>query len=124
MYAYSQYHGFFFFLMIRRPPRSTLFPYTTLFRSASILCGIAYTGGPWPLAYHGLGDLFVFVFFGVVAVCGTAFVELLTVPRLAYVAAVPVGSLAAAVLVVNNLRDRVTDRFAAKRTLPGRFGAR
>src|SRR3954452_12442767 len=84
---------------------------------ASIAAGIAYTGGPWPLGYHGLGDLFVMVFFGFVAVCGTAFVQLGSVPCLALAAAVPVGALATAILVVNNVRDRATDERAGKRTL-------
>lgn len=91
---------------------------------ASIASGIAYTGGPFPLGYNGLGDLFVFVFFGLVAVCGTAFVGLGYVPPLAYIAAVPVGTLATAVLVVNNVRDRQTDVVARKRTLVVRFGRR
>jgi len=89
---------------------------------ASIASGIAYTGGPWPLGYHGLGDLFVFVFFGVVAVCGTAYVQLATVPCLAIWAAVPVGALATAIIVVNNLRDRGTDVRVGKRTLAVRLG--
>jgi 1,4-dihydroxy-2-naphthoate polyprenyltransferase len=91
---------------------------------ASIASGIAYTGGPWPLGYHGLGDVFVLVFFGLVAVCGTAFVQLGTVPCLAIAAAVPVGALATAILVVNNIRDRATDVHAGKRTLAVRFGRR
>jgi len=91
---------------------------------ASIVSGIAYTGGPWPLGYHGLGDLFVMVFFGFVAVCGTAFVQLGGVPCLAIAAAVPVGALATAILVVNNVRDRATDVRAGKRTLAVRFGRR
>ncbi|HEX3758391.1 MAG TPA: 1,4-dihydroxy-2-naphthoate octaprenyltransferase, partial [Kofleriaceae bacterium] len=91
---------------------------------ASIVSGIAYTGGPWPLGYHGLGDVFVLVFFGLVAVCGTAFVQLGHVPCLAIVAAVPVGALATAILVVNNLRDRATDERAGKRTLAVRLGRR
>lgn len=91
---------------------------------ASILAGIAYTGGPWPLGYHGLGDVFVMVFFGFVAVCGTVFVQLHAVPGLAWWAAIPVGSLATAILVVNNLRDRNTDVRAGKRTLAVRFGRR
>lgn len=93
----------------------------------SITAAIAYTGGPWPLGYHGLGDLAVFVFFGVVAVTGTCFVQLGEVPALALVASVPVGALATAILVVNNLRDVDTDRSAGKRTLAvrlGRAGAR
>ncbi|MHB8417832.1 MAG: 1,4-dihydroxy-2-naphthoate polyprenyltransferase [Myxococcales bacterium] len=91
--------------------------------AASILSGIAYTGGPYPLGYHGLGDLFVLVFFGFVAVCGTAFVQVGDVPRLAVWAAVPVGALATAVLVVNNARDREQDAAAGKRTLAVRLGA-
>ena len=90
----------------------------------SIASAIAYTGGPWPLGYHGLGDLFVMLFFGFVAVCGTAFVQLGSVPALAWWAAVPVGSLATAILVVNNIRDRTTDLAAGKRTLAVRFGRR
>jgi 1,4-dihydroxy-2-naphthoate octaprenyltransferase len=88
----------------------------------SIVAAIAYTGGPWPLGYHGLGDVAVFVFFGLVAVAGTAFVQLGHVPPLAWLAAVPVGALATAILVVNNLRDVDTDRVAGKHTLAVRFG--
>ncbi|WP_441287024.1 1,4-dihydroxy-2-naphthoate polyprenyltransferase [Sorangium sp. KYC3313] len=90
----------------------------------SILAGVAYTGGPYPLGYHGLGDLFVFVFFGLVAVCATAFVQLGSVPPLAWAAAVPIGAIATAVLVVNNVRDRETDVVAGKRTLAVRLGRR
>lgn len=89
---------------------------------ASILAGVLYTGGPWPLGYHGLGDLCVMVFFGFVAVVGTSFVAAGTVPALAWGAALPVGALATAVLVVNNVRDRATDALAGKRTLAVRFG--
>jgi len=89
---------------------------------ASVIAGIAYTGGPWPLGYHGLGDVFVMAFFGFVAVCGTAFVQCGYVPMLAWWLSVPVGALATAVLVVNNLRDRDTDVHAGKRTLAVRFG--
>jgi len=89
---------------------------------ASIVSGIAYTGGPYPLGYHGLGDLFVLIFFGFVAVAGTAFISLGYVPALAWWAAVPVGCLATNILVVNNVRDRKTDREAGKRTLVARFG--
>jgi 1,4-dihydroxy-2-naphthoate octaprenyltransferase len=91
---------------------------------ASILSAIAYTGGPYPLGYNGLGDLFVFVFFGLVAVCGTAFVTLGRVPQLAIWSALPVGALSTAILVVNNLRDRETDARAGKRTLAVRLGRR
>jgi 1,4-dihydroxy-2-naphthoate octaprenyltransferase len=83
---------------------------------------VAYTGGPYPLGYNGLGDVFVFVFFGVVAVCGTAWVSAGTLPLLALVASVPVGALATAVLVVNNTRDHATDVKAGKRTVVVRFG--
>lgn len=88
----------------------------------SIAAAIAYTGGPYPLGYHGLGDLFVLIFFGFVAVCGTAYVQIGSVPPLAWWTAVPVGALATAILVVNNVRDRETDVKAGKRTLPVRFG--
>jgi 1,4-dihydroxy-2-naphthoate octaprenyltransferase len=91
---------------------------------ASLLSAVAYTGGPYPLGYHGLGDLFVLVFFGFVAVCGTVWVQGLQVPHTALYAALPVGTLATAILVVNNLRDRHTDAVAGKRTLAVRMGAR
>lgn len=90
----------------------------------SILAGMAYTGGPWPLGYHGLGDVFVLVFFGFVAVCGTTFVQLGNIPALAVWASLPVGALATAILVVNNVRDRTTDARAGKRTLAVRLGRR
>jgi 1,4-dihydroxy-2-naphthoate octaprenyltransferase len=89
---------------------------------ASVAAGIAYTGGPWPLGYHGLGDACVLVFFGFVAVCGTAFVQLGSVPALAAAAALPVGALATAILVVNNVRDRAGDARSGKRTLAVRLG--
>ena len=89
---------------------------------ASILSGIAYTGGPWPLGYHGLGDAFVLGFFGFAAVCGTAYVQLGRVPALAVWASLPVGALATAIIVVNNLRDRATDVRVGKRTLAVRLG--
>ena len=89
---------------------------------ASIASGILYTGGPRPLGYLGLGDVFVFVFFGLVAVAGTAFVQTGGVAPLALAAAVPVGALSTAILAVNNVRDAATDVLAGKRTLPVRFG--
>lgn len=89
---------------------------------ASILAGLAYTAGPYPLAYLGLGDLFVMLFFGFVAVAGTTFVQLGQVPAAALLAAVPVGALATAILAVNNLRDRAQDVVANKRTLVVRLG--
>ncbi len=88
----------------------------------SILAAIAYTGGPYPLGYHGLGDVFVMAFFGFVAVAGTTYVQTGSVPALALWAAVPVGALATAILVVNNVRDAPTDAKAGKRTLAVRFG--
>jgi len=88
----------------------------------AILAGLAYTGGPYPLGYHGLGDLAVFVFFGVVAVCGTYWVQALALPPAVVAASVAPGALATAILVVNNLRDVDTDVRAGKRTLAVRFG--
>lgn len=90
----------------------------------SIAAGILYTGGPWPLAYHGLGDLFSFVFFGVVAVCGTYYVHTGDLSAAAFVASLPVAMIVTAILVANNLRDIETDRVAGKRTLAVRLGAR
>jgi 1,4-dihydroxy-2-naphthoate octaprenyltransferase len=91
---------------------------------ASIASGIAYTGGPYPLGYHGLGDIFVMVFFGPVAVCGTTLVASPSgrFDAVAFVASLAAGSLATAVLVVNNVRDVETDVKTNKRTLPVRFG--
>ncbi len=91
---------------------------------ASVISGIAYTGGPYPLGYHGLGDAFVMLFFGFVAVCGTVFVQMGEIPTLGWWASLPVGSLATAILVVNNVRDRDTDERAGKRTLAVRLGRR
>jgi 1,4-dihydroxy-2-naphthoate polyprenyltransferase len=91
---------------------------------ASMLSGVAYTGGPYPLGYHGLGDVFVFVFFGLVAVCGTVFVQANSIPLLAWLSGSAVGAIATAILVVNNVRDRVTDVKAGKRTLAVRLGKR
>lgn len=103
---------------------------------ASVGAGIAYTGGPYPLGYYGLGDLFVFVFFGVIAVTGTYYVQATavmaggfpvwpppgTVPVSAVVASIPIGALSTAILVVNNVRDIEDDRAAGKRTLAVRLG--
>ncbi|MFC3959863.1 1,4-dihydroxy-2-naphthoate polyprenyltransferase [Halovivax cerinus] len=105
---------------------------------SGVLFGWAYTGGPYPLGYHGLGDLFVFVYFGLVAVAGTYYVQAashvvegfpLTLPPDAIttdslLAGVPIGALATAILVVNNLRDVDTDAETGKRTLAVRFGRR
>jgi 1,4-dihydroxy-2-naphthoate octaprenyltransferase len=102
----------------------------------SVLSGIAYTGGPYPLGYHGLGDVFVFVFFGLVAVTGTYYVQAVTylaeplsttippgtVPLSAVVASLPVAAISTNVLVVNNVRDKEEDATTGKRTLAVRFG--
>jgi 1,4-dihydroxy-2-naphthoate octaprenyltransferase len=90
----------------------------------SILCGIAYTGGPFPLGYNGLGDVFVFIFFGLVAVCATYFVQAGEVNAVVVICAVGIGLLATNILVVNNYRDVETDRVAGKRTLVVLFGRR
>jgi 1,4-dihydroxy-2-naphthoate octaprenyltransferase len=90
----------------------------------SIAAALAYTGGPFPFGYHGLGDAAVFVFFGFVAVVGTYYVQTLSHSFLAVAAALPVGALATAILVVNNLRDIETDARAGKRTLAVRIGPR
>ncbi|HKR62838.1 MAG TPA: 1,4-dihydroxy-2-naphthoate octaprenyltransferase, partial [Thermoanaerobaculia bacterium] len=88
----------------------------------SILAAYAYTGGPYPLAYHGLGELFVIAFFGFVAVGGTFYAHSLQLTRSALLAGFAVGSLATVLLVINNLRDVDGDRRNAKKTLVVRFG--
>ena len=103
----------------------------------SVAAGVAYTGGPYPLGYHGLGDVFVFVFFGLVAVAGTYYVQaahelgvafLTLVPRAelvppaAIVASLAVAGISTDILVVNNVRDREEDATTGKRTLAVRFG--
>jgi 1,4-dihydroxy-2-naphthoate octaprenyltransferase len=90
--------------------------------AASILAGVLYTGGPKPYGYEGLGELFVFLFFGIVAVAGSYFVQTEHLIWEAFALAVPVGLIAAAILVVNNFRDIDTDRRAGKRTLVVRLG--
>jgi 1,4-dihydroxy-2-naphthoate octaprenyltransferase len=90
--------------------------------AASILAGVLYTGGPRPYGYEGLGELFVFLFFGVVAVAGSFFVQVRHLQWEAFALSVPVGLLAAAILVVNNIRDIDSDRRASKRTLAVRLG--
>jgi 1,4-dihydroxy-2-naphthoate octaprenyltransferase len=101
----------------------------------SVVSGIAYTGGPYPLGYHGLGDVFVFLFFGVVAVTGTFYVQAAsylppfpvgippeTLPLAAVLASLPVAALSTNILVVNNIRDKEEDTETGKRTLAVRFG--
>lgn len=89
---------------------------------ASLVCAVAYTGGPFPLAYHGLGDLFVFVFFGLIAVAGTVYVQVGVFAPEAWLAGAGIGAMSTAILVVNNLRDLQTDRRAGKRTMAVRLG--
>ncbi|MGI8902225.1 MAG: 1,4-dihydroxy-2-naphthoate polyprenyltransferase [Solirubrobacteraceae bacterium] len=90
--------------------------------AASILAGVLYTGGPKPYGYEGLGEVFVFLFFGIVAVAGSFFVQVKHLSWEAFALAVPVGLLASAILVANNCRDIDTDRRAGKRTLAVRLG--
>ncbi len=99
-------------------------PWLVAIGVASVLCGIAYTGGPYPLGYHGLGDVFVFVFFGLVAVGATCFVQTGELTANVLLLAVAIGLLASNILVVNNYRDVETDAAAGKRTLAVRFGRR
>ncbi|MDD4239425.1 MAG: 1,4-dihydroxy-2-naphthoate polyprenyltransferase, partial [Desulfotomaculaceae bacterium] len=88
----------------------------------SIITAIAYTGGPYPLGYHGLGEVFVFIFFGPVAVCGTYYVQAGYIGASAWWASIPMGFLVTAILVVNNFRDLDTDKKGGKRTLAVRLG--
>ncbi|WP_334143081.1 1,4-dihydroxy-2-naphthoate polyprenyltransferase [Rhabdothermincola sp.] len=97
-------------------------PWLILVGALSFAAGWLYTGGPRPYGYAGFGELFVFVFFGVVATVGSAFVQSETLTWLAFGASVPVGLFATALLVVNNLRDIPTDAAAGKRTLAVRLG--
>jgi 1,4-dihydroxy-2-naphthoate polyprenyltransferase len=91
---------------------------------ASIFAAYAYTGGPYPLAYHGLGELFVILFFGFIAVGGTFYVQSLQLTPSALLAGFATGALAAVLIVINNLRDAASDRTSNKRTLAVRFGER
>lgn len=91
---------------------------------ASIAAGVAYTAGPFPLAHNGLGEPFVLLFFGFVAVAGTAWVQALIVPPAAWWGGLSCGAFATAILVINNTRDWASDRRAGRRTLPARFGRR
>jgi 1,4-dihydroxy-2-naphthoate octaprenyltransferase len=92
--------------------------------AAAILAAWGYTGGPKPYGYLGLGELFVFVFFGLVATVGTTYLAIETIPGVTWIAATGVGFLACALLVVNNLRDIPTDSESGKRTLAVRLGGR
>jgi 1,4-dihydroxy-2-naphthoate octaprenyltransferase len=90
--------------------------------ASAILAALAYSGGPKPFGYMGLGDLFVFLFFGPVAVCGTYYLQTLSVSRAAIIASLAMGALITAILVVNNLRDIQSDLAAGKYTLAVRLG--
>lgn len=89
----------------------------------SMLCAVIYTGGPYPLAYNGLGDIFSFIFFGLVIVAGSAYVQTLDFTAMSVVASIPNGCMSVAVLVVNNLRDIHSDRAVGKRTIATFIGA-
>src|SRR5262249_43249698 len=89
---------------------------------AAIASGLAYTGGPYPLGYHGWGEFFVLIFFGPVAVCGTYYLMAYEVPPEVQIASVAPGLFSVAILTVNNMRDIGGDRKAGKRTLAARFG--
>jgi 1,4-dihydroxy-2-naphthoate octaprenyltransferase len=91
---------------------------------ASIIAAYAYTGGPYPLAYHGLGELFVLIFFGLVAVGGTYYVLTLTYASDVLIAGIAAGSLSVVLIAINNLRDLVSDRASNKRTVAVRIGER
>ena len=88
----------------------------------SILAGIAYTAGPYPLAYKGLGDIFVFMFFGLIGTMGTFYLQANELSLAAFLSSIPVGSLITNILVVNNYRDIETDRIAGKNTLAVKLG--
>lgn len=90
----------------------------------SIVAGLAYTGGPWPFGYHALGDLFVFLFFGIIAVTGSAYLQTGTWTATALLASLPIGFLVTNILVINNLRDLPTDEASGKNTLAVRIGDR
>jgi 1,4-dihydroxy-2-naphthoate octaprenyltransferase len=89
-----------------------------------VISAFTYSGGPWPYGYHGLGEVFVFVFFGLVAVAGTTYLQTLSWEPLAFASAIGVGSLITAILVINNLRDITTDERTGKRTLAVILGER
>lgn len=94
-----------------------------LIGALSIAAAIAYTGGPFPYGYYGFGELFVFLFFGLAAVCGTYYVQVRAFTWLSFFLALPMGWLTTAILVVNNLRDLETDRDSGRKTLAVRLGA-
>ncbi|WP_353066141.1 1,4-dihydroxy-2-naphthoate octaprenyltransferase [Arcanobacterium hippocoleae] len=90
--------------------------------AAAIIAAWYYTGGKYPYGYHGLGELFVLIFFGYVATVGTVYTQSLTMPDLAWIAGSGIGMIACALLMINNIRDIPTDKIANKRTLAVRLG--
>ncbi|WP_372369189.1 1,4-dihydroxy-2-naphthoate polyprenyltransferase [Candidatus Uabimicrobium sp. HlEnr_7] len=96
--------------------------YILLIGIVSIICGVIYTGGPYPLGYNGLGDIFVLIFFGPVAVGGTYYLQSMEISTEHILCGFALGALATAIIIVNNLRDIETDRKVGKRTLAVRFG--
>ena len=90
----------------------------------SILFGVLYTGGPYPIGYIGLGEVFVFIFFGPIAVAGTYYVQALSLPNSVIIAGIAPGLFSSAILIVNNLRDINADKISGKKTLAVRFGER
>lgn len=90
----------------------------------SLIAGYAYTAGPYPLAYNGLGDIFVFIFFGFVGTIGTYYIQTLEITTFVFWASIPVGALITNILVVNNYRDIEEDKVAGKRTLAVMYGGR
>ena len=88
----------------------------------SIISGILYTSGPYPLGYNGLGDIFVFIFFGIIAVMGTYYLQTLTINVESFICGIIMGSLSTAILVVNNIRDVITDADSGKNTLAVKLG--
>ena len=99
-------------------------PVILVLGAGAVVAALAYTGGPWPYGYRGLGEPLVFLFFGLVSVAGTAYLQAGRTDPIYLAAAIPMGTLITAILVVNNLRDIDTDRAAGKRTLAVQFGAR
>ncbi|MCO5218988.1 MAG: 1,4-dihydroxy-2-naphthoate polyprenyltransferase [Thermomicrobiales bacterium] len=91
---------------------------------ASLVCAVAYTGGPFPISYLGLGEVFVFLFFGLIAVTGTAYLQTGELTALSLAASIPPGAMIVGILIVNNYRDRKQDAIVNKRTVAVRIGAR
>jgi 1,4-dihydroxy-2-naphthoate octaprenyltransferase len=89
---------------------------------AAVICAVAYTGGPFPISYLGLGEIFVFLFFGLIAVTGTAYLQTGELTALALAASIPSGAMNVGILIVNNYRDLAQDRIANKRTIAVRIG--